>query len=156
LSILDATNNFWGWTATAREVVRDDQWEEMADVYVRDKYDLGLQEWFEKENPHALAQTIERMLEAARQEYWNADPGTIQELRDRYQDLATRFDIRSDNARFLDYVADGESVDASQLPAETSQAPASDQPTQSTTQAPEAVMEQVTGMRLDQDSNQEI
>ncbi|MGE8375679.1 MAG: cobaltochelatase subunit CobN, partial [Diaphorobacter nitroreducens] len=73
LQVLDATNNFWGWTAVAREIVRDDQWQEMADVYVRDKHRLGLDAWFEQHNPHALAQTIERMLEAARQGYWQAD-----------------------------------------------------------------------------------
>src|SRR5690606_21141305 len=107
LSILDATNNFWGWTATAREVVRDDQWEEMADVYVRDKYKLGVDEWFEKENPHAQAQMIERMLEASRQGYWNAKPETVETLKRRYRDLAQRFDVHTDNAAFLEYVATG-------------------------------------------------
>ena len=42
---------------------------EMADVYVRDKHQLGLKRWFRANNPHALAQTMERMLEAARQGY---------------------------------------------------------------------------------------
>ncbi|MGD9946701.1 MAG: cobaltochelatase subunit CobN, partial [Burkholderiaceae bacterium] len=65
LQVLDATNNLWGWTATAREIVRDDQWQQMAEVYVHDKHRLGLRRWFESNNPHALAQTIERMLEAA-------------------------------------------------------------------------------------------
>jgi cobaltochelatase CobN len=52
LQVLDATNNFWGWTAVAREIVRDDQWQEMVDVYVRDKHKLGLKRWFEAHNPH--------------------------------------------------------------------------------------------------------
>jgi cobaltochelatase CobN len=73
LQVLDALNNFWGWTAVAREIVRDDQWDEFVEVYVRDKHRLGLKRWFEAHNPHALAQTLERMLEAARQGYWQAD-----------------------------------------------------------------------------------
>jgi cobaltochelatase CobN len=48
LQVLDGTNNFWGWTAVAREIVRDDQWQEMVDVYVRDKHKLGLKQWFER------------------------------------------------------------------------------------------------------------
>jgi cobaltochelatase CobN len=92
LQVLDATNNFWGWTAVAREIVRDDQWQEMVDVYVRDKHQLGLKQWFEAHNPHALAQNIERMLEAARQGYWQADAQTVAELKDRWRDLAQRFD----------------------------------------------------------------
>ena len=100
LQVLDATNNFWGWTAVAREIVRDDQWQEMVDVYVRDKHHLGLTKWFEQQNPHALAQTMERMLEAARQGYWQADAATVQELKARWQDLSQRFDVRTDNAAF--------------------------------------------------------
>ena len=100
LQVLDATNNFWGWTAVAREIVRDDQWQEMVDVYVRDKHKLGLTKWFEQQNPHALAQTMERMLEAARQGYWQADDATVQELKERWQDLSQRFDVRTDNAAF--------------------------------------------------------
>lgn len=146
LSVLDATNNLWGWTAVAREVVRNDQWEEMANVYVRDKYQLGLEEWFERENPHALAQTIERMLEAARQDYWQADPATVELLKTRYRDLAQRFDVQSDNARFLEYVAAGE-VSTTDF-AQAAPAAAAAQP------APEAVdsaapTEQVEGMRLE-------
>lgn len=100
LQVLDATNNFWGWTAVAREIVRDDQWQEMVDVYVRDKHRLGLAEWFERENPHALAQTIERMLEAQRQGYWQTDATTVAELKSRWRELSQRFDVRSDNPAF--------------------------------------------------------
>lgn len=105
LQVLDATNNFWGWTAVAREIVRDDQWQEMVDVYVRDKHRLGLREWFERENPHALAQTLERMIEAQRQGYWKADAATVAELEARWRDLSQRFDVRSDNAAFTRAVA---------------------------------------------------
>ncbi len=105
LQVLDATNNFWGWTAVAREIVRDDQWQEMVDVYVRDKHTLGLREWFERENPHALAQTIERMLEAERQGYWKTDAATVAELKARWRELAQRFDVQTDNAAFNRAVA---------------------------------------------------
>jgi len=153
LSVLDATNNLWGWTAVAREIVRDDQWEEMAEVYVRDKYKLGLEEWFEKENPHALAQTIERMLEAARQEYWNADPATVAELKERYRELASRHDVQSDNARFLEYVASGAPADiapaaSAAQPAEQAAQPDSP-PAAEPPADPGTPLEQVSGMRLD-------
>ena len=70
LQVLDSVNNFTGWTTVSREIVRDDQWQEFVDVYVRDKHKLGLKQWFEQNNPHALAQTMEKMLEMARQGYW--------------------------------------------------------------------------------------
>lgn len=103
LQILDSVNNFAGWTAVAREIVRDDQWQEFAEVYVQDKHRLGLNQWFERENPHALAQTIERMLEAARQGYWQADAAMLDTLKARYRDLAQRYDVRTDNSELQRY-----------------------------------------------------
>jgi cobaltochelatase CobN len=107
LQVLDSMNNFSGWTMVAREIVRDDQWQEFVDVYVRDKHQLGLKEWFEAKNPAALAQTIERMIEAARQGYWQADPKTLAELKERYRDLAQRHDVVTDNQAFKEFVKSG-------------------------------------------------
>ncbi|MBS0507357.1 MAG: cobaltochelatase subunit CobN [Proteobacteria bacterium] len=150
LQVLDATNNFWGWTATAREIVRDDQWQEMVDVYVRDKHRLGLQKWFEAHNPHALAQTMERMLEAARQGYWQADAATVRELKQRWRELARRFDVQSDNARFSEFVAEGAAqagfgLQATAAAAAPAQAPAQPEATPPEPQAPPTV----TGMRME-------
>lgn len=107
LQVLDGINNFAGWQSVAREVVRHDQWQEFMDVYVRDKHELGLKRWFEANNPHALAQSIERMLEAARLKQWDADPRSVAELKARYNELAQRFNVRSDNAVFQAFVAPG-------------------------------------------------
>ncbi|MDP3593848.1 cobaltochelatase subunit CobN [Phenylobacterium sp.] len=146
LQVLDSMNNFSGWTMVAREIVRDDQWQEFADVYVRDKHRLGLRQWFERENPHALAQTIERMLEAARQGYWQADPATLEELKQTYRDLARRYEVRSDNARLEAFVGmQGFGLGAAQLqmrPAPTPVAPASN--------AAPAAPPPITGIKLDQ------
>lgn len=104
LQMLDSLNNFTGWTTVAREIVRGDQWQEYVDVYVRDKHKLGLRDWFEKTNPHALAQMMERMIETARQDYWQPDRATLEELKARYRELARRHDVRSDNMTFQEYV----------------------------------------------------
>ena len=129
LQVLDGINNFAGWQAVAREIVRDDQWQEFVDVYVRDKHRLGLKDWFERQNPHALAQSIERMLEAARQGYWQADAATVAELKTRYRELATRHQVSTDNAALRHYVGFGEAAPAAPRPTgATPAAPASDTP----------------------------
>ncbi|HZY20738.1 MAG TPA: cobaltochelatase subunit CobN [Ramlibacter sp.] len=104
LQVLDGINNFTGWTTVAREVVRDDQWQAFVDVYVRDRHGIGVRRWMERENPHALAQVMERMLEMARQGYWQADPATVRELKEGYRALARRHDVRTDNTTFQRYV----------------------------------------------------
>ena len=116
LRVLDATNNLWGWTAVAHEIVRDDQWKEMADVYVNDKHQLGVREWMEKNNPHAYAQTMERMLEAARKGYWQADKQTLDQLKSRYSELQKSFDVHTANQTFMDYVKQGTDVAAMPTP----------------------------------------
>ncbi len=105
LQMLNTVNNFWGWQAMDRNVVRDDQWQEFHESYVKDRYKLGLRDWFEKSNPTALAQIAERMLEAIRKDYWHADEQTRRELVQLYRELAQRHDVHTANETFKTYVA---------------------------------------------------
>ncbi len=99
-NVLDVVNNFWGWQVVDPGVVRDDQWQEFFEVYVKDKYDMKLQEWFENSNPDNLAQIMQRMLEAARLGYWQTDEATIKELKERYKELEKKYNIKSYNEKF--------------------------------------------------------
>ncbi|PSW18196.1 cobaltochelatase subunit CobN [Photobacterium sanctipauli] len=87
LNMLDITNNLFGWQATAPETVNDHQWEALSEVYIDDKHDLGINEWFEQHQPAAQMQIIERMLEAARKGYWDADEERLRTLIERHQAL---------------------------------------------------------------------
>ena len=44
------------------------------------------------------------MGEMARQGYWQADAATVDELKARYTDLAQRFDVRTSNTTFQEFV----------------------------------------------------
>jgi cobaltochelatase CobN len=88
LEIVDTINNLWGWQALDPSTVRADQWQAMHDVYVMDKHRLDMQQWFEKHNPTAQAQVLERMLEAIRKGYWDAAEQTRREIAQRWQELA--------------------------------------------------------------------
>ncbi|SFD12785.1 cobaltochelatase subunit CobN [Pseudoalteromonas denitrificans] len=103
-AILDRMNNMWGWEVMTPEAVRDDQWQEFFEVYVNDKYDLQMREFFEKHNAEALAQIIERMLEAVRKGYWQADAETIKKMLETYTEIANQHDVVTDNQKFTDYV----------------------------------------------------
>lgn len=104
LQILNTINNFWGWQAMDRNIVRDDQWQSFHEIYVNDRYQLDLREWFERSHPAALAQIVERMLEAIRKGYWQAGEQTIQELVSTYMELARQYDIHTGNETFKAYV----------------------------------------------------
>lgn len=157
--ILDSINNFWGWQVTAPDTVRADQWQEFVEVYVRDKYDLGMKQYFEKTNPAALAQMMERMLEAARKNYWKPDQRTLRELAQRYRDLAARHDVQTSNEKFKAYVASAaqagfgmERPAPAAAPSQSRPVPGSQElPPEPVDSPPQAVAEtqKVSGMRLE-------
>ncbi len=104
VSMASSVANFWGWQVVDPNVVRDDQWQEFHDIYVEDKLNLGLNEWFEAVNPGAQAQLIERMLEAIRKEYWQANDAVIQTLIERYTELVQKYDYFVDNEKLKEFV----------------------------------------------------
>jgi cobaltochelatase CobN len=106
LQMLNAVNNFWGWQVMDRNVVRDDQWQEFHEVYLKDRYRLGMRKWFENANPTALAQIAERMIEAIRKDYWKADERTRRELVRVYAELAKKHDVYTPNEAFRAYVVE--------------------------------------------------
>ena len=104
LAVLDTVNNFWGWQVVDPDSIRDDQWQGFHDVYVNDMYDLKMKEWFETNNPEALAQIAERMLEAIRKGYWEASDLVKQELAQTYLELAKAHDVYTANEQFKEYL----------------------------------------------------
>jgi cobaltochelatase CobN len=54
LNIVDTVNNFWGWQVVDPQNIRADQWQEFFEVYVNDKYEMQMQEWFESNNAEAF------------------------------------------------------------------------------------------------------
>lgn len=142
-------NNFWGWQVVDPDVVRDDQWDEFADIYVNDKLELGLDEWFEEVNPGALAQMIERMLEANRKEYWETSPERLKQLVEKYSELLNKYDLFVDNEKLKDHVrelASGFGLAAPNFSVEAvSLAEAMATPTQ-----PTQNVEQVEGQKLEE------
>ncbi len=73
--------DFWGLAVTLPDEITDDMWKEFYDVYVMDKYDLGLEDWFDEENPWARQSMNARMLEAVHKGYWTpSDPNVVENL----------------------------------------------------------------------------
>ncbi len=153
--ILDRMNNMWGWEVMTPEAVRDDQWQEFFDVYIEDKYDLNMREFFEQNNAHALAQIIERMLEAERKGYWQTDDETIKKMVQTYAELAKKFDVVTDNHKFNENLTKqaigfGLSALLSDMQKPSGETPVI--PEQAKTK--QAKTEQVSGQKLTQQDNQ--
>lgn len=77
-------SNTLGWKIMRPGSVQDDIFEEIVDIYVRDKRKLAIREWLEAENPFAFQDVTEILLETIRKDYWNADEATRRELAEEY------------------------------------------------------------------------
>ncbi len=101
----------WGWDATATEVVDDAMWQETFDVYVDDKYQMGMKQWFQENSPYAAQDIDARMLETIRKGYWNADDATQQELLKTYLENVNEngvncVEFTCGSPKFLDYIVE--------------------------------------------------
>ncbi|MCE9584675.1 MAG: cobaltochelatase subunit CobN, partial [Planctomycetes bacterium] len=88
--ISELTKNTFGWDVTRSGSVTDATWADIYEIYVKDRYKLGMQEWFDKVNPHALQEMTATMLEAVRKGYWNADVETIATLSRVYSESVVK------------------------------------------------------------------
>lgn len=121
-------DNFWGWQVVDPDIVRDDQWQSFYEVYIEDKLDLGIKEFFETINPNAQARMLERMLEAVRKDYWEADEETIKKMIERYVEIVEQFDHYVDNEKLREFVnlsASGYGLDMTLPAPEAASAPES-------------------------------
>jgi len=59
--------HLYGFQKTAPDHLNPQTWQTVLDVFVKDKYHLGLQRFFEEQNPHARQTVLARLLEVERQ-----------------------------------------------------------------------------------------
>ncbi|MBN1322955.1 MAG: cobaltochelatase subunit CobN [Methanotrichaceae archaeon] len=83
----------WGWEVTTPDMVTDSDWDEIYDIYVNDKYDLGLDEFLKTENPYQYQSITARMIEAARKEHWGASDEVLKSLAEEYTESVAENDV---------------------------------------------------------------
>ena len=105
LQVLKTANFLWGWQVTAPKEVRQGHWQSLHNVYVRDQYQLGTRQWLEGANRAAFAQTLERMLDAVRLNYWQPDAATRKELVQAYSEALKATGLRESNPQVQRFAA---------------------------------------------------
>jgi cobaltochelatase CobN len=69
------------WEITDHDLVKDRDWNEVVDVYVRDRYQLGLKRYFARQNPQAYRNLTRTLVETAEQGRWRAAPQILSTLK---------------------------------------------------------------------------
>lgn len=102
--MLDVMNNLWGWQVVYPDGVRSDQWQEFVEIYIDDKYDMKMEEFFKDTNPTAIAQMSEVMLEAVRKGYFQTDAKTIEKLIKKLEEVSKKTGHITRNKTLLEFV----------------------------------------------------
>jgi cobaltochelatase CobN len=82
----------WGWQVTNPEIVRDWMWNEVTDIYFRDKYRIGVTGWLRNERQApAMMNMAAILLTASEKGFWKAPPATLRDLADTLGSLVVRY-----------------------------------------------------------------
>jgi cobaltochelatase CobN len=118
-TLAETFRNTYGWNVMKPDAIKDELWDEIYRTYVEDKYELGVQQFFERENPYALQEMTGVMMETARKGMWAATPEQVRQLAELHAQLIAEFGAGCSgfvcgNTKLRDFIAE-------QLPAQQRQ-----------------------------------
>lgn len=107
----EIVRNTYGWNVMKPDVIDKELWNEIYQVYVKDKFNLGLKEYFEKQNPAALEEMTAVMLETVRKGLWQATEQQITDLTQLHTELVRKYQpscsgFVCDNAKLREFIVE--------------------------------------------------
>lgn len=103
--------NLWGWEATMPESVSDNDWNQIYETYIEDKYKLNIKQRFKDSgNLYAYQSMLSRMIETVRKGYWQADEQTLNKMLTQFNEtikdvgLACNLNV-CNNEKLIDYIS---------------------------------------------------
>ncbi len=102
--------NTYGWDVMQSQLIDEEVWDQYTEVYIDDKYELNIQQFFRDTNPYALQEMTAIMLETARKGYWNPDPAVLEKVIDLHVELVEEFEAGCsgfvcDNAKLREMIS---------------------------------------------------
>ena len=90
--IASLTEFTFGWDATS-DIVDDWVYEKLVERYL---FDDETREWMEDENPHAMMDMMNRLMEAYERGMWDAKPETLERMKEIFLELEERIEEVND------------------------------------------------------------
>ncbi len=90
-SLTETVRNLYGWTVMQPATITQQMWDETYRVFIEDKHQLKMREFFEKKNVFALQDLTSIMLETARKGYWKPRAEVLQRLAALHAELVASF-----------------------------------------------------------------
>lgn len=114
--ITEVVTNTYGWNVMKPNVIDNEMWDQIYDVYVKDKMNLGTKEFFKRENPAALQEITAVMMETARKGMWKVSDQQLTDVAQLHTDLVKEFGSNAsgfsgDNSKLQDFISKKVSAD---------------------------------------------
>ncbi|NIG56477.1 cobaltochelatase subunit CobN [Chitinophaga sp. Cy-1792] len=78
--ITETFRNVFGWNIMKPDLIDQQLWNQLHEVYINDRYTLKLHQFFERENAPALEELTGVMMEASRKGLWHASEKQLNEI----------------------------------------------------------------------------
>ncbi len=106
----ETVRNTYGWNAMRASAIDNRLWDEYYDIYVEDRYGLGVEQKFSDKNPYALQEVTAVMMESARKGLWQADESQLKRVAELHGKLVTEHEAACsgfvcDNAALKQFIA---------------------------------------------------
>lgn len=88
----ETVRNTYGWNVMKPKAIDNEIWDQYYEVFVNDKLNVGVREFFERENPAALQEATAVMMETARKGYWKATPEQLKNIAVLHSELVEKYD----------------------------------------------------------------
>ncbi len=109
-SFAEIVQNTYGWNVMKPRAIDNEMWDEIYEVYVKDKFNLGIQAYFEAQNPAALEEITAVMMETARKGMWKATEQQLNDIAQLHTELVQKHlpscsGMVCDNVKLRDFIA---------------------------------------------------
>ncbi len=108
--ITEIVTNTYGWEVSKPELIDDELWNDLYDMYIADKHQLGVQARFEALDPVAMQEVTAVMLETIRKGMWRASAEQTATLAKIHVDLTNKYGaydsgMGGSNTKLQDFIA---------------------------------------------------
>lgn len=108
--ITSVVTNTYAWNVLKPEVIDNEMWNQLYDVYVKDSHNLGVQKFFKDQNPQAMQEITAVMMETARKGMWKASETQLADVAQLHTQLVKEFGasgsgFSGSNVKLQDFIA---------------------------------------------------
>jgi len=108
--VTEVVTNTYAWNVMKPDVIDNEMWDQLYDVYVKDSHKLGVQNFFKQQNPAAMQEITAVMLETARKGMWKASEQQLSDIAKLHTDLVKEFGpsgsgFAGSNVKLQDFIA---------------------------------------------------